>query len=100
EWIVGSRPLNENARDLVIAAFDAPKNVGSRHREHEIRIRRRGDHSVQGLGIFRFYLAPIAIFPPIIHSRPALLADVEDIIAENRHALIEASLDAGDGGAH
>ena len=45
-------------------------------------------------------LRRVAIVPPIGHARPRPLVDVKDVVAEDRHALVEAGLDSGDRRAH
>src|SRR5206468_2622022 len=42
----------------------------------------------------------ITIVPPVIDFSPRPLPDIEDVVAEDRHAFVEADLDSTDGGAH
>ena len=58
----------------------------------------RCDHPIQRLGVFGLDLLAVAIIPPIIHLFPRPLRDVKNVVAEHRHAFIEADLDAGDRG--
>jgi len=37
---------------------------------------------------------------PVVDFSPRPLLDVENVVAEDRHAFVEADLDSTDGGAH
>src|SRR5882724_170723 len=98
--IFGGRSLNEDASDLVVAALNILDDVRGRHGQNEIRVWRRRDHAVQRFRVFGFDFATVAIVPPVVHAGPRILADVEDIVAKDGHAFVEARLDTSDRGAH
>ena len=58
------------------------------------------DHPIEFLGVFGLDLFAIAIVPPIIDASPWPLRDVEDIVAEHRHAFIESDRDSANRCAH
>ena len=48
------------------------------------------DHAVERLGVFGLDLFAVAIIPPVVHLFPRPLVDIENIVAEDGHAFVEA----------
>ena len=91
---------DQNVADFALAIFHTAQQTRSWHRDNEIRTGRCSDDTVNRLGVLGLYLFAVAIIPPIIHTFPRPLRDVENIVAKNGHAFVEANLYSPDRSAH
>ena len=92
--VIGNRSPDQNVADFVVRVFDAPVKAGSRHCADEVRVWCRANHAIERLGILGLDLFSVAIIPPVIHILPRPLCDIENVVTEHRHALVESSLDS------
>src|SRR5262249_24403143 len=66
----------------------------------ELRARRFANEPLELLRVVRLHAAAIAIVPPVVDVMPRPLLNVEDVVADDREAALEADLDARDRRAH
>src|SRR4029077_7105225 len=91
---------DQNVTYFAIRIFDAADNTGCRNGDHEVGIWCHRDHTIQRVRVLGFDFLAIAIVPPVIDFSPRPLPNIENVIAEDRHAFVEADLDATNRGAH
>src|SRR5437764_2298747 len=98
--IIRYRPADQNITYFAVGILDAAYYAGSRYGDHQVGIWCHRDHAIECVRIFGLDFFAITIVPPVIDFSPRPLPDIEDVVAEDRHAFVEAGLDSTDGGAH
>ena len=80
--------------------FDRAHQAASRHRDMRFEFWRGGHHAIDLVRVIRFDFFPVPVVPPIVHPVPWPMLNVKNIIAEHGHAVVKASRNSVDRGAH